>query len=120
MDDAARLRAVRLCTVLFGLAQIGVGIGGRYLDESVIGSVLGIQSFTTGIILGVFFLGIFTRRVDQRAALLGLLAGLLVMTSIKFGTPLAWPWFALFGSTATFVFGILASVLLPRNRSSTR
>ncbi|MEE2888532.1 MAG: sodium:solute symporter, partial [Planctomycetota bacterium] len=120
VDDAARLRAVRLCTVLFGLAQIGVGICGRYLDESVIGSVLGIQSFTTGIILGVFFLGIFTRRVDQRAALLGLLAGLLVMTSIKFGTPLAWPWFALFGSTATFVFGILASVLLPRNRSSTR
>jgi Na+/proline symporter len=89
-------------------------MGGRYLDDSVIGSVLGIQSFTTGIILGVFFLGIFTRRVDQRAALLGLLAGLLVMSSIKFGTDLAWPWFALVGSTTTFLCGVLASLVLPR------
>lgn len=114
VDDAARLKAAKICTVLFGVAQILVGIGGRYLDDSVIGSVLGIQSFTTGIILGVFFLGIFTRRVDQRAALLGLLAGLLVMSGVKFGTDLAWPWFALVGSTTTFLFGVLASLVLPR------
>lgn len=116
VDDAARLRAVKMFTIFFGVAQIVVGIGGRYLDQSVIGSVLGIQSFTTGIILGVFFLGIFTRRVDQRAALVGLVAGLLIMTGVKFWTDLAWPWYALFGSSATFLFGILAALFQPRMR----
>ncbi len=116
VDDGDRLRAVKGFTVMFGVAQIVVGIAGKYLDDSVIGSVLGIQGFTTGIILGVFFLGIFTRRVDQRAALVGLLGGLLLMTGLKFGTSLAWPWFALVGSTATLILGLLASLILGSKR----
>ena len=42
LDDRAKLRAVRSFTILFGLAQIAVGIGGKYVDESVVISVLGI------------------------------------------------------------------------------
>ncbi len=78
--------------------QIAVALGGPLLSQTVVESVLTIAGFTTGIILGVFFLGIFTRRVGQRAALAGLLLGLATITAVAFGTRLAWPWYTLVGS----------------------
>jgi Na+/proline symporter len=77
----------------------------------VIGSVLAIQGFTTGIILGVFALGLAKGRVGTNSALVGLVVGLIVMTAIKFGTPLAWPWFALVGSVVTYCTGALHNKL---------
>jgi Na+/proline symporter len=65
----------RALTALFGLVQIGVGIAGGLLTSSVVGAVLGIAAFTTGVVLGGFFLGVFTTRVGQRAALSGLILG---------------------------------------------
>ncbi len=84
----------------------------------MVASILGIAAFTTGIVLGVFFLGIFTRRVDQRAALLALVLGLAGMTYIYLFTDLAWPWYALVGSAGTFAAGLAASYVLPAQRSS--
>jgi SSS family transporter len=116
-SEASQLRAVRILTVVFGLVQIGVGIAGQWVKASVVSSVLGIAAFTTGIVLGVFFLGIFARRVGQQAALAGLVVGLSCMSLIFFATPLAWPWFALFGSAITFGAGWVASLIWPRKRT---
>ncbi len=104
-SDSSRLRLAKWLTVAFGIAQIVVGISGQWLESSVIGNVLAIQSFTTGIILGVFALGLAKGRVGSNSSLVGLVVGWSVMTAIKFGTPLAWPWFALVGSTGTFCTG---------------
>jgi Na+/proline symporter len=109
--DAGRLRATRLFTVVFGAAQVAVGIGGRWLTSSVVASVLAIAGFTTGIILGVFLLGAFTTRTGPRAALAGLIVGLALLTGLSAGTALAWPWFALVGAAATFAVGIAAAAL---------
>jgi len=117
VPPARQLRLTRLLTVVFGLVQIAVGIAGGWLTAPVVGAVLGIAAFTTGILLGVFFLGLFTRRVGQRAALAGLVAGLTAMTWVYFATPLAWPWFALAGSAATFAAGVGASWIWPRERA---
>ncbi len=116
-DPRRELRLSRRWTALFGLAQIGVGIGGLWLRSSVVASVLGIAAFTTGIVLGVFFLGILAPKVGERAALTGLVGGLASMTAIFFATPLAWPWYALVGSALTFAFGWGASYFWPREGS---
>ncbi len=108
------LSVTRWLTALFGALQIAVGIGGMWVKSSVVESVLGIAAFTTGIVLGVFFLGILCTRVGERAALTGLVGGLAAMTAIYFATPLAWPWFALVGSALTFAIGWMASFLWPR------
>ncbi|MCB1008014.1 MAG: sodium:solute symporter [Acidobacteria bacterium] len=108
------LAVTRILTALFGVLQIAVGIGGQWLESSVVSSVLGVAAFTTGIVLGIFFLGSFAPRVGQRAALAGLVVGLVAMTTIYFATPLAWPWYALVGSAITFGAGWLASWPWPR------
>jgi SSS family transporter len=112
--SAHLLRVTQVLTLAFGLVQIAVALGGPLLSQTVVESVLTIAGFTTGIILGVFFLGIFTRRVGQQAALAGLLLGLATIGAVAFGTRLAWPWYTLVGSAATFAFGLLASVVWPR------
>ena len=50
------LRMTRWLTALFGAVQIGVGIGGQWVQASVVATVLGIAAFTTGLVLGVFLL----------------------------------------------------------------
>jgi Na+/proline symporter len=114
VSPARKLRVIRILTACFGMVQIAVGIAGQWLKSTVVSSVLGIAAFTTGIVLGVFFLGIFTERVGQRAALVGLVVGLTGMLVVFFATPLAWPWFALVGSLATFAVGLAASYIWPR------
>jgi SSS family solute:Na+ symporter len=108
------LRVTRALTVFFGVVQVTVALGGRLLSDTVVENVLKVAGFTTGITLGVFFLGIFAPRVDQRAALTAFLLGLLAMSVIAFATPLAWPWYTLVGSVATFGLGVLASAAGPR------
>ena len=111
---ARQLRVVRALTVVFGCIQIAVGIAGQWVKASVVSSVLGIAAFTTGIVLGVFFLGIFAPRVGEKAALVGLVIGLSCMSLIFFATSLAWPWFALVGSAITCAAGLGASLVWPR------
>ena len=107
------LRVTRGFTLFFGLVQVLVALGGPLLGQTVVEAVLTVGGFTTGITLGVFFLGIFTKRVGQQAALVGLVLGLATISAVAFGTHLAWPWYTLVGSLATFGFGLLAS-LAPR------
>ncbi|MHC4079358.1 MAG: sodium:solute symporter, partial [Planctomycetota bacterium] len=111
-SEPYKLKVIRIATIVFGCLQIQVAIAGQGLKQGVIDAVMQIAGFTTGIILGVFFLGIFTRRVQARAALWGFVLGLGLMTWVSFATNLAWPWFALVGSGATFLFGLLAHLVL--------
>jgi len=111
------LRVSRLFTVAFGLIQIGVGIAGPLLKTTVVESVMAIAGFTTGVVLGVFFLGVLTKRASQRGVLLGLVGGLAIMTEIVVVIPLltdetmmAWPWYAIVGSAITFAIGLAACV----------
>jgi solute:Na+ symporter, SSS family len=112
MNDFYLLWTGRFVTVSFGVAQIGVGIAGRNLEEGVVNNVLAIAGFTTGIILGVFFLAMLVKRASSASALIGLLVGLSVITYVKFGTPLAWPWYTLAGSTVTLLAGLVASIFI--------
>jgi SSS family transporter len=107
------LSVTRGLTLFFGLVQMLVALGGPLLGQTVVEAVLTIAGFTTGITLGVFFLGIFTKRVGQQAALVGLVLGLATISAVAFGTRLAWPWYTLVGSLATFGLGLLASLAWP-------
>jgi SSS family transporter len=103
----------RAMTVVWGVVLTVVAFGARRLEDNVVNNALTIASFVSGILLGLFLLGVLTRRVGQRAALVGVLAGILAVTYAKFGTPLAFPWFALVGSSTVFAVGLAASFIIP-------
>jgi Na+/proline symporter len=118
-SDEHYLKVSRWMTAMWGLVQIGVAFGGIGFNESVVNQVLGIASFTNGPVLGIFFLGVLTKRVFERGALIGLVSGILFMVFVQFGMPalgasVAWPWYVLIGSTVTFTVGYAASLVFER------
>jgi solute:Na+ symporter, SSS family len=91
---------------------------------------LGIASFTSGGLLGGFFLGIFWRRAIQRDAIIGMSVAIATMAFIVFARPIsvaapslaptlapfatiAWPWYVLIGTAITLLVGILSSLTHP-------
>jgi SSS family transporter len=98
----------RRLTILFGCLQMGVAWFATGLQESVVNNALAIASFVTGIILGIFCLGLAFPKVGKNAALVGMVCGLAAVSVAKFGFDIAWPWFALVGSLTVVVAGNLA------------
>ena len=77
-------------TIVFGVVQIAIGIWAIKLyeiDATVVDNALTIAGFTFGLLLGVFALGVLTRRPGQAAALVGAAVGLAVLLLLHFGVP---------------------------------
>lgn len=115
-DERHLLRVSKVLTAVWGLGQMSMAFAATGLQQNVVENALAVASFTTGIVLGLFLLGIFTH-ATQPAALTGLLAGVAAVSYAKFGTPLAWPWYALVGSSTVMLTGIVLSALLPKEVS---
>ncbi|WP_165074965.1 sodium:solute symporter [Paludisphaera rhizosphaerae] len=115
-DEVRLVRLSKLATIGFGVVQASVAWWATGLEASVVDNALAIAGFTTGILLGLFILGNVTKDVGQGAALTGLAAGVAAVMYAKFGTSLAWPWYALVGSTTTFIVGLAAGRIFPTVR----
>jgi solute:Na+ symporter, SSS family len=121
-SDAHLLAVSQGATMLFGLAQVAIGLAAQWLSSAVVTSALTIAGYAAGVLLGVFALGVLTRRASQAGALSGGAAGLAVLLAVQFllplwGVKIAWPWFALIGSTVTFAVGWTVSWFVPRPAS---
>ncbi len=111
----------RLATVAFGILQVGIGIQAQYIDDTVVKSALTIAGYSAGLLLGIFSLGVLSKRAGQASALIGATTGLTVLLSVQFLAPqfdysVAWPWFAMIGSVTTFVTGQLVALAFPREQ----
>jgi SSS family transporter len=107
------LRVSKLMTVFFGVARVAVALAalGIQGDRSVVDQVLTVAGFTMGLVLGLFLLGRLPWPVTSRSALVGLVAGFVVVTAVWLpvyntaggakGSLLAWPWLAPIGALTT-------------------
>jgi Na+/proline symporter len=111
-----QLKTTRLITLVFGILQIGIAVtvGSMQIDLSIVQNVLAVAGFSSGILVGVFTLGVATRHVGQVSAMCGMLAGTAVLCYVKFFTPIAWPWLTLIGATITILVGLIAAEIFDR------
>jgi len=110
-DDARWLRRSRYVTVFWGVLLFGVALLARQWGN-VLQAGLSIASIVYGSLLGVFLLGLLTKRVGEIAAMCGMSVGLLLMLYVRFATPIAFTWYVMIGSSATFLVGILVSFVI--------
>jgi len=113
ISDDRRLQLSRFATlfwalVLFGLAVLSLHKVGRVVEVG-----LQIASVAYGALLGVFLLGVLTRRANQNGAIVGMLCGLGIELYLL-RTPVPWTWYVLIGTVVTFAVGYLASSLQPQ------
>ncbi len=111
LSEVARLRLARLATlmwalVLFGLAVLALDRVGRVVEVG-----LQIASVAYGALLGVFLLGVLTRRANQRGAMVGMIAGLAMELYLWRWSRVAFTWWVAIGTCVTFAVGYAASGL---------
>lgn len=111
--EAYFLKVARFSTLFWAVVLVGIGFLARQWG-SVLETGLGIASIVYGSLLGVFLLGLLTRRTSETAAMAGMAAGLILMIYIKFETKIAFTWYVLIGSGVTFGVGIVMSLFYPQ------
>ncbi len=84
------------------------------ISDSIIVSMNKIGSLANGPILGVFLLGILTRRANGLGAISGLILGFVVNAIFwKFLPQISWPWWNMIGCLVCFGAGYLLSFAAP-------
>lgn len=112
LDERSLLRLAKWATIGWGVILFSVGLLARHWG-SVLEAGLSIASVLYGALLGVFLLGVLTKRPGEWAAIIGMSAGLLTTFALR--PYVAYTWYVITGSLATLVVGYLSSLVLPRS-----
>ena len=98
--------------ILFALAILSRK-GGKVVEMG-----LSIASVAYGSLLGVFLLGVLTRRATERGAMVGMLFGFILNIYLWQFTKVPFTWYVVLGSILTFAVGYLCSLLMPEQSMS--
>ena len=108
-DERSRMMLSRLATVgwaivLFSLAILSLHKAGRVVEVG-----LQIASISYGALLGVFLLGVLTRRANQMGAAIGMGCGFAIEIYLWKFTVVPWTWWVAIGTATTFGVGYILS-----------
>ena len=107
------LRLARWATVFWGAVLFTIGLLARHWG-SVLEAGLSIASVLYGALLGVFLLGVLTRRPGEWAAIAGMSSGFVATLLLR--THVAYTWYVLVGSLVTLAVGYGTSLVLAEPR----
>lgn len=108
-DERSRVRLSRLITVFWALALFGLAVLSLHRVGRVVEVGLQIASVAYGALLGVFLLGVLTRRANQKGAMVGMLCGFVTELYLWLGTRVPWTWYVMIGTGVTFGVGYAVS-----------
>lgn len=119
VSEGRRVALSRLATIVWGLVLFGLALlsrhGGRVVEIG-----LTIISVAYGALLGVFLLGILTKRANEAGAITGMACGLAINLYLWLGAKsfaswtgftIAYTWLVAIGTVVTFVVGYGVSML---------
>ena len=117
VSAAEQLRVSRWITVFWGIVLIVLAFLSRNV-KSVLEAGLTIASITYGSMLGVFLLGVLTKKAGQKGSMLGMAVGLVSMLAVWRFSAIGFTWFVLIGTVITFATGYAASVWFGRQSAA--
>ena len=112
-SEAHYLRVSRFATLIWGGILVGIAMASAHWQTSVFEMGLSIASVAFGCLLGVFLLGVLTRRANEFGGIVGMIVGLAVMVYVWQWTSTHWTWYVPIGTATTFSVGYLSSLLRP-------
>lgn len=112
-SDAACLRLAKRLTVLLGAVGTGVAMVLASTDlKSLLDTFLSVVGLMGGTLGGLFALGLFTKRVNERAALVGAAVSVATLMTVWSTGVVSGLLFAAIGVMTTYVVGALTSLVL--------
>ena len=119
-DDRTQLRLSRISTLFWALLLFSLAVLSLHKVARVIEVGLTIASVAYGALLGVFLLGVLTRRASEGGSMVGMSFGFGVELYLWLGTKVPWTWYVPIGTLITFGIGYGASRLLGGSITSAR
>jgi len=113
-SDSKELKVSRWITVAWGivLALLAIITFLSHGMKSVLERGLTIVSISYGSMVGVFLLGVLTRKANEKGSIIGMAAGLISMLAVWHFSAIAFTWYVLIGTAITFSVGYAASCWL--------
>lgn len=114
LEERERLRLARLVTVLFGVVAIHGALYAAAEEQGILVTLVTWLGYLAGPLLGLFLLGVLTRRTNEQGALLGVtsgFAGIVIVQLTVEKLPFHALWFAPMSCATTLVVGAFASLL---------
>jgi Na+/proline symporter len=133
IPEGRRVLFSRVTTLVWGLVLFALAIlsrqGGRVVEVG-----LALASVAFGALLGVFLLGVLTRRVNESSGMVAMLCGFLLnlylwqgravlgwlqnhsalhWTTLAMRRDVPWTWYVTLGSSVTFAVGCFVSLVSP-------
>jgi SSS family transporter len=108
-DEPRRMRNSRIATVFWASVLFLLALLCLHRVPRVVEVGLQIASIAYGALLGVFLLGVLTRRATERGAMVGMLLGFCSEVYLWQFTRVPWTWYVAIGTTVTFAVGYGAS-----------
>jgi solute:Na+ symporter, SSS family len=112
-DQVALMRVSKIATVGWGVLQIAVALGARWI-RSVLDAGLSVLSLAAGPVLGAFLIGVLAPHVTTPSMLTGLAAGIATMVGVWWTQAVAWTWFAFIGVAVTSLVALMAQAVSRR------
>ena len=117
-NEQRRLVISRIATVFWACILFGLALLCLHRVPRVVEVGLQIASVAYGALLGVFLLGVVTRKATEAGAMAGMLLGFCAEVYLWQFTRVPWTWWVAIGTTVAFASGYLAShVVGQRSRS---
>jgi SSS family solute:Na+ symporter len=110
VDETKRLLLSRLATMLWALVLFSLAVIALHRVGRVVEVGLQIASVAYGALLGVFLLGVLTKRANQNGAMVGMIVGFAIELYLWLGSRVPWTWWVAIGTCVTFVVGYIASL----------
>jgi SSS family solute:Na+ symporter len=112
VEEGRKIRLSRIATLLWALLLFALAILALHKVGRVIEVGLQIASVAYGALLGVFLLGVLTRRATQTGATIGMVCGFVTELYLWLDTSVPWTWYVAIGTGVTFAVGYLASLIV--------
>jgi SSS family solute:Na+ symporter len=110
ISEPRKMQISRVSTLLWALILFGLAVLSLHKVGRVVEVGLQIASVAYGALLGVFMLGVLTKRANQTGAIVGMVCGFIAEVYLWLGTPVPWTWYVAIGTVVTFGIGYLSSL----------
>ncbi len=111
-EENGRVRTAKWWTFGYGIAVTALALVISKLGTFIEASAT-ISGFLGGPLLGVFALGVLSRRANAKGTLIGVLIGFAVVTACGLMSSISFMWYALIGCSVTYGVGLGVSLLFP-------
>ena len=110
-SEERKLKISKVFTLIFGMLFAGFAYIQSFAKLPVLESIGKYGSYIVGSMLGVFLLGIYTEKTNEKGSIAGFVSGFAAVVFVSSQMHISWLWNTLVGLVITILVGYIVSML---------